>query len=189
MHLTVVCQNGTRRSAALAAYIEYHRKENLIDGLTVKKAAITDKNQLREQSKQSGRLRACETACFANYSLEVRQLRQARADVHPRIGIILLQEGITPVLEQRVQILTPEIIDDSDLVLTATGDMKITAQGLTPHQERVQTIREYCGRAQGGLDVPDVRRYMTLFTKGRVKRDRKLCIELREYALDIINKL
>lgn len=189
MRLAYICNSGGRRSAALAAYTAHFSKEYDIDSLEVVRGAMKDEKRERQFKKRPARLERCERTRFYDYNDEISMLRRTESNIHPRFGVLLLREGIYEVLEQKASRITPEFLQQADLVLTVNREMRDKLRRLCHPSEKIHTVSEFTGATEFGLDIDDINVYVLPLIDVQLWEDRVLCDVLRTYSHKVLEKL
>ena len=132
------------------------------------------------------RLLACEKV--RKYQKPVAVLRKHSVHIHPRIGVLLIEEGIVEVLSISPQGMTPEMTQRADLVLTVEESMKHRLNELSP-SDHIYTVKEFLGYPQRDRNLPDIRAYLLPNTKFQLYKDRKFCTMLKDLAKQVLEKI
>ncbi|MBI4439892.1 hypothetical protein HY638_02880 [Candidatus Woesearchaeota archaeon] len=185
MPLLYVCAAGSRRSPCFASYTMHYREEYGLQDLVVEFGTLFPEKLERDMLRRERRLEECQRYRNGIYSGEVEVLRQSPTTIHPRVGVILLKEGIDDFLEKKALIVSANTIGNETLVL-ATGNSVADRIRQTNPYGKVYTILEFLGLGEG--DFPDAA-YWLPFVGHKLEKDRELCDDIRSLSIDVLERL
>ncbi len=186
--LTLVCASGSRRSATIAAWANHLTKNyDHLAGLVIANAALYQDKVEREASLRIERLWKCKKALGERYHSEVEMFGGSKSTIHPRMGIILLSLGINEVLDQRVQVVSKQLLEDSSLVLVAEDCMKGEILRRTHYLGQIYTVKEFVGYKKEYHNLKDRHAWGT--TGRKLRKDLEFCMDLRQYATGILVRI
>ena len=171
MHIRFVCRAGCRRSIALKEYVS-----RADPGIITSSSPFDYDRHLRSLSKRGERLARMQDA----YTSEVSRLREGGGHVHPRFGVLMLQDGIESVASHR-SVRVNDRIDGVDLVLTVDYNIARVLRDRYPAKS-VYPVMSFIGES-GSL--PDIKVYSLPFLSWQMREDR----ELLDSALGIAQKV
>ncbi len=189
MKVLYVCSAGARRSATLALYSNHFKSEYGLDTFDFASAAIDADKRKRDLEKRLRRLAQCEQTRGGKYKSLVSRLREGNNDIHPRMGVLLLEDGVPAVVDQRMLIFTPELAQTFDLVLAVETQLKERIRELSHSNGTVQTVKEYLGYPDTDHDIADVKRYFLPFIWYQIRRDRTLRDTLKDISKQVLATL
>jgi hypothetical protein len=185
MNLLYVCAAGGRRSAALAAYTNHFKRLYNLDFLEAGCAAGNEA-EYRDHLERTNR-HIKELAKAEIYEAHLEKLLTNGVDISPRIGVLLLEEGVEEILYQKRRLATPKLVQEQDLILAVTPHLSQNIKEIG--DRRVLTVKEYLGYPKDDLSIPDVDSYEDRSVKGKMGRDRIKCNELQDFSHQILRKI
>src|SRR3989344_1302476 len=202
MRVLYVCSAGARRSAALAAYSNHFKAKAGIKDCEFAHAAIDESKRTRDLEKRVKRLATLRKAGFGRYRGLVDRLSLGNNDVHPRMGVLLLADGIYEVADQKMMIFTPELRRDFDLVLAVESILKYQIIGLSTNggsndstqsngytNGKVYTVKEFLGYPPSERDIRDIKNYYLPFAWYQMWEDRNMRDDLKRIAIKVVRKI
>ena len=121
------------------------------------------------------------------YAESVEVLRGSHTNIHPRIGIILLEQSITGFLDHNAQVASSDSTGNSNLILSVSVDIRDKLYKISPHNS-IYTVKEFLGFPGNDLDIPDAKYFLPTFSH-RMKKDRELCDLIRELSTQVLQKI
>ena len=186
MNILYICSAGARRSETLSAYSNHYARECELPDLRFSCAGMSEEQRSRDEKKKQGRLDKIESVCFGTYAPLVQRLRSSTTNVHPRMGVLLLEDHIDSILDQRMFIARTDILVAFNLLLPV--DTPVQQQVFSRTGIGSKTVLEYLDDQGTSRDINEVR-YILPFTRYQLAKDRTFRDNLKTIARNVVRKV